>query len=255
MTSTALQIRAQSVWQKADKTHKRAILWTTLRASRSSFAYCIFPRLCLIGFRYAQPFLLSRTVNFANNTREPDSIGWGLTAAFGLVFTGLAIATGSYYHMVYRFVTSVRGILVSMIYTKTVDLSITALDESAAITLMATDTGMYYFGLLSAVSYSDVNSCHSETICLGFTNIHEIWAVPIELGIALWLLERQLGLAFLAPAAVAFIATAVVFWIAKYLGIAQKIWNEGIQTRVGVTAAMISSMKVLLLQIWTPISC
>jgi hypothetical protein len=44
--------------------------------------------------------------------------------------------------MVYRFVTSVRGILVSMIYTKTVNLSITALDESAAITLMATDTGM-----------------------------------------------------------------------------------------------------------------
>jgi len=29
-----------------------------------------------------------------------------------------------------------------MIYTKTVDLSVTALDESAAVTLMASDTGM-----------------------------------------------------------------------------------------------------------------
>lgn len=142
MTSISLQGHAQTVWRTADRTQKRAILWTTLKASRSSFAYCIFPRLCLIAFRYAQPFLLSRTVQFANDSNEPDSIGWGLTAAFGLVFTGLAVATGSYYHMVYRFVTSVRGILVSMIYTKTVDLSITALDESAAITLMATDTGM-----------------------------------------------------------------------------------------------------------------
>lgn len=44
--------------------------------------------------------------------------------------------------MAYRFVTSVRGTLVSMIYTKTIDLSITALDESAAVTLMASDTGM-----------------------------------------------------------------------------------------------------------------
>jgi len=44
--------------------------------------------------------------------------------------------------MTYRFVTSIRGILVSMIYTKTVDLSVTALDESAAVTLMASDTGM-----------------------------------------------------------------------------------------------------------------
>jgi ATP-binding cassette subfamily C (CFTR/MRP) protein 1 len=42
--------------------------------------------------------------------------------------------------MKYRFVTSVRGTLVSMIYHKTIDLSITALDESAAVTLMASDT-------------------------------------------------------------------------------------------------------------------
>lgn len=97
--------------------------------------------MCLIGFRYAQPFLLERTVGFANSPEEPDSIGWGLTVAFGLVFTGLAIATGSYYHMTYRFVTSVRGILISQIYSKTVDLSITALNESVAVTLMASDTG------------------------------------------------------------------------------------------------------------------
>ena len=31
--------------------------------------------------------------------------------------------------------------MVSMIYSKTVDLSITALDESVAITLMSNDTG------------------------------------------------------------------------------------------------------------------
>jgi ATP-binding cassette subfamily C (CFTR/MRP) protein 1 len=136
-----LQSHAQKMWVITDKTHQRALLWSTLKASRGALAYCIFPRICLIGFRYAQPFLLSRTVDFANSPDEPDSIGWGLTAAFGLVFTGLAIANGSYYHMIYRFVTSVRGILVSMIYTKTVDLSITALNESAAVTLMASDTG------------------------------------------------------------------------------------------------------------------
>jgi ATP-binding cassette subfamily C (CFTR/MRP) protein 1 len=45
-------------------------------------------------------------------------------------------------HMTYRFITSVRGTLVSMIYTKTIELSVTALDESAAVTLMASDTGI-----------------------------------------------------------------------------------------------------------------
>jgi ATP-binding cassette, subfamily C (CFTR/MRP), member 1 len=43
--------------------------------------------------------------------------------------------------MSYRFITSIRGTLVGMIYAKTMDLSITALDESVAVTLMASDTG------------------------------------------------------------------------------------------------------------------
>jgi ATP-binding cassette subfamily C (CFTR/MRP) protein 1 len=141
MTSRVLLDRGQEAWNNTNKTRPRALFWSTLWATKGAFAHCIFPRICLIGFRYAQPFLLSRTVNFASNPEEPDSIGWGLTGAFGLVFVGLAIATGSYYHMSYRFITSIRGTLVGMIYAKTMDLSITALDESVAVTLMASDTG------------------------------------------------------------------------------------------------------------------
>jgi ATP-binding cassette, subfamily C (CFTR/MRP), member 1 len=141
MTSRVLLDRGQKAWNSTNKTRPRALFWSTLWASKGAFAYCIFPRICLIGFRYAQPFLLSRTVNFASSPEESESVGWGLTGAFGLVFLGLAIATGSYYHMTYRFVTTVRGTLVGMIYAKTMDLSITALDESVAVTLMANDTG------------------------------------------------------------------------------------------------------------------
>ena len=145
MKSAFLQDQGQQVWKRAPQGQSRALLWSTLKATRASLAYCIPPRLCLIGFRYAQPFLLSRTVDFASSPDEPDSIGWGLTGAFGLVFVGMAVSNGSYEHMTYRFVTMVRGTLVSMIYAKAVDLSITALDESAAVTLMASDSGMFLF--------------------------------------------------------------------------------------------------------------
>ena len=87
------------------------------------------------------PSTSERSIEFANNPEDPDRVGWALTAAFGLVFLGLAISSGSYYHMNYRFVTSTRGSLVSLIYAKTMDLSITALDESVAVTLMSNDTG------------------------------------------------------------------------------------------------------------------
>jgi hypothetical protein len=94
------------------------------------------------------------------------------------------------------------------------------------------------------LAYTERSNRIPETICQGFATIHEVWAVPIELGIALFLLQRQLGLAFLAPAFVAFGSTAGILGLAKYIGNAQKIWIEGIQTRVDSTASMLGSMKV-----------
>ncbi|KAH8808808.1 putative multidrug resistance-associated protein [Xylogone sp. PMI_703] len=224
MSSTYLYEHGQNTWVRAAQEQQRALLWSTFRATRAAFLYCVFPRVCLIGFRYAQPFLLSRTVDFANSLDEPDSIGWGLTGAFGLVFLGAAVSNGMYEHMSYRFVTSVRGTLISMIYAKTVDLSITALNESAAVTLMASDT---------------------EAICQGLALVHEAWAVPIELGICLWLLYRQLGIAFLAPTVVAIISMTGIMLLARYIGESQKIWIRGIQTRVDATATMLGSMKAV----------
>jgi ATP-binding cassette subfamily C (CFTR/MRP) protein 1 len=143
ISSIVLKRRAETLWAKADKKCTHALFWSTLNANRYKFAVGILPRLCLIGFRYAQPFLLSRTVNHVASKEESDNIGWGLTGAFFIVFLGMAVTSAVYYHTCYRFVTTVRGTLISMIYTKTVNLSITALDESAAITLMSSDTGEF----------------------------------------------------------------------------------------------------------------
>jgi ATP-binding cassette subfamily C (CFTR/MRP) protein 1 len=239
MKSAFLQNQGQQIWKDAPQGQSCALLWSTVKATRASLAYCIFPRLCLIGFRYAQPFLLSRTVEFASSPDEPDSIGWGLTGAFGIVFVGMAVANGSYEHMTYRFLTTVRGTLVSMIYAKAVDISITALDESAAVTLMASDSGMFLVDEKNLVSNYSL-----ETICEAFATIHEIWAVPIELAISLYLLQRQIGLPFLATTFVAFASTAGILGLAYYIGNAQKIWIEGIQTRVDATASMLGCMKV-----------
>lgn len=81
-------------------------------------------------------------------------------------------------------------------------------------------------------------------ICKGSTHIHELWAVPIELSIAMYLLYKQLGLAFLAPCSVALVCMAGILTMAKWMGNAQKIWIRGIQTRIDVTASMLGSMKV-----------
>lgn len=84
----------------------------------------------------------------------------------------------------------------------------------------------------------------SEGVCGGLETIHELWAAPIELGLGLWLLQRQVGTAFLGPAAVVVCCTAVITWISKRMAGVLTIWLEGIQTRVDVTTSMLGSMKV-----------
>lgn len=76
----------------------------------------------------------------------------------------------------------VRGTLVSSIYYKTTEISITALDNSAAVTLMSTDV---------------------ERIEVGLRVTHELWANVVQVGLATWLLQRELGLACLVPIVVA----------------------------------------------------
>ena len=224
MSSVRLKAEMKRSWEAsaAPRGRPRTLFWAMMWANRWALSYCLVPRLLQIAFRYTQPFLLTRTISFASDTSQPDSLGWGLTGAFFLVFLGLAVSNGFYYHMVYRFVTSVRGGLVSIIYAKTVDLSITALDESVAITLMSSDT---------------------QSVCTGMETLNDLWAVPLELVVALFLLSRQLGIAFVAPVVIAVISTVCISGIARFMGSAQKIWMEGIQTRVDNTATMLSSMK------------
>lgn len=76
----------------------------------------------------------------------------------------------------------IRGSLVSAIYHKTTSISITALNNSAAVTLMSTDV---------------------DRIELGLRYVHELWANVVQIGLATWLLQRELGLACIAPIVIA----------------------------------------------------
>ncbi|KAJ5248923.1 hypothetical protein N7468_000374 [Penicillium chermesinum] len=222
MTAEVLRDKMKYAWDRATKGKRRALLYALLRANTKALVYCIVPRLVQIGFRYVQPSLLTRVISFASDESQPDSIGWGLTGAFFLVLLGVAVSNGFFYHMNYRFLTRARGNLISIIYTKTVDLSIAAVDESVAVTLMSSDV---------------------QSVCDGLQLLQSLWAVPLEMAIATWLLFRQLDIAFVAPLALSAISTMAIICLARYMGYAQKIWMEKIQTRVSVTSSMLGSMK------------
>lgn len=70
---------------------------------------------------------------------------------------------------------------VPLVYRHTMRLDIGIARDSTALTLMSVDV---------------------ERISSGLQYVHEVWASPIDIGLALWLLERQLGLAVVAFASI-----------------------------------------------------
>jgi ATP-binding cassette subfamily C (CFTR/MRP) protein 1 len=203
---------------------KHTLAWVMLRTMFSPFAAAVLPRLALTFFRFMQPLLISSITELVN---EPDSEsasnrGWGLTAAFGLVYIGLAVTGGAYQHKANRLATMVRGSLVNAIYAQTLDLSITSHDESAAVTLMSSDV---------------------QRICDAILPIHSIWSGPLEIALAIWLLQKEIGLALLGPLLITALAISGPFLISGHMRKAQKTWIERIQTRIDATAKMLQAMK------------
>jgi len=138
MQTSVLLKRSSHTWAQADHATPRAFLWSSISALKWPLISCGIPRLCLIGFRYAQPFLIARVITYSQSVSESDNIGWPLVGAFGLVLGGAAISTSVYRYYCNRFTTAVRGSLVTMIYVNTMGLSTGAFESTKALTLFST---------------------------------------------------------------------------------------------------------------------
>lgn len=118
----------------------------------------------------------------------------------------------------------VRGALVTTIYSRTLSLSISALDESAAVTLMSTDVQRL-----------------SEAVPL----FHELWACPLEIGVAMWLLTNELGLAVVGPVIVSILSVSLIGIVVSRMAQAQKTWLALIESRVSVTSRSLQAIKTV----------
>ncbi|CEJ83028.1 hypothetical protein VHEMI03060 [[Torrubiella] hemipterigena] len=73
--------------------------------------------------------------------------------------------------------------------------------------------------------------------------ITDTWASILQLGIGIWLLQRQLGAVCIAPVIFAVLSTAISLRAGTYVGKRQKTWLEAVQKRVNFTSHALSNMK------------
>jgi len=68
--------------------------WATAKCLRWAFASIVPPRIALIGFTFAQPFLISTTISYVDQpaAQQNHNAGLGLIAAASIIYTGIAVS-------------------------------------------------------------------------------------------------------------------------------------------------------------------
>lgn len=99
----------------------------------------LLPRFFLLAVTICQPLVLTRFLEFLGDESQPNNIGYGLVAAYGLVYLGIAVSQALYWHQNARFVSMLRSFLVTAIFSKLMTLDMSTASDAAAVTLMSSD--------------------------------------------------------------------------------------------------------------------
>ncbi|KAH8912436.1 putative ABC multidrug transporter [Coniochaeta sp. PMI_546] len=213
----------RSSWIAAGrKSRRRRLLWALASTLHWRILLPVLPRVVLGAFAFSQPFLINSLLSYLQNvTTRSCNEAYGFIGAASIIYVGIAVSTAFYWYFHQRFLTSLRACLTGAIFKATTELSITAKDATSVLTLMDSDVSM---------------------IQNGFHELHECWINPIEVGIASWLLQRQLGVAFAGPLIVVLLCAISSFAIGRFAGRRRNEWMRTIQKRVGATSDVLSAM-------------
>ncbi|CAI7576605.1 unnamed protein product [Penicillium manginii] len=224
LSSERLLALFEERWSKVKSKSPNTLQFESFKATKAPLLAAIPARACVVAFNVCQPLLLARSISYFSEpvNGATNNVGYGLIGAYILVYTGLAVAMGQYQHNTYRGITMVRGILVTMLYKKASCLSLNEAGSANSLTLMSADV---------------------ERITQGWQTMHEIWANGIEIALAVYLLEIQLGISCIVPVCVALVALIGSFIMMSFVVPRQAQWLEAIERRITCTSTMLGSIK------------
>ncbi|NXR48741.1 MRP7 protein, partial [Hippolais icterina] len=184
----------------------------------------------LLGF--SGPLLLNLLVNFMESRQEP--LSHGVLYALGLFagsFLGALLRNQFSYEM-NKMALMVRAAVISAVYRKALRVSSTSLARftlGEIVNFMSTDTDRL------------VNFCRS---------FHELWSLPVQLAITLYLLYQQVGVAFLGGVALALLLVPINKIIANRIMMNNKEMLEHKDTRVKLMTEFLCGIRVIKFYAW-----
>ncbi|KAE8318604.1 P-loop containing nucleoside triphosphate hydrolase protein [Aspergillus transmontanensis] len=213
-------------WENSDHDRRLALFLALIKCIRWEIAKIAVPRLCLVIFNMAQPFLLSRTMVYFGSigSRLPRDTAGDLIRDSAIVFIGIAISNATNEHLGYRAMAMLRSGTTALVYYTMMWLHIDISHEFGAISLVDSDI-------------DSVAEFVRHTVC-------DTWANALQLGLATWLLSTQIGAICIVPIIVASLGFASIsLYIGGSVSRHQKSWLEATQKRVEFTTRLKISNK------------
>ncbi|XP_053160047.1 ATP-binding cassette sub-family C member 10 isoform X1 [Hemicordylus capensis] len=184
----------------------------------------------LLGF--SGPLLLNLLVSFMETCQEP--LSHGVLYALGLFagsFLG-AILCNQFSYEVNKMMLVVRTAVISTIYQKALRVSGSSLagfTTGEIVNFMSTDTDRL------------INFCYS---------FHELWSLPVQFAITLYLLYQQVGIAFLVGLALALLLVPINKVIANRIMENNKEMLKHKDVRIKLMTEFLFGMRVIKFYTW-----
>jgi hypothetical protein len=173
-----LRERFRASWERnPNKAAKSALFFTLFKAMPGKFLAPALPRAIIVALTLTQPMLLERMITFVQGEgpyEERLDVGYALIGAFASLYTLMALFNAWYAHACNKLALEMRSQLVDSCYRQLLKLRLAALDSGNAATLINVDM---------------------QHIMEGSIILHDIWASMLTVGVAVYLLYLQIGLA------------------------------------------------------------
>ncbi|KFW02660.1 Multidrug resistance-associated protein 7 [Fulmarus glacialis] len=227
------QLQAARVCDRLHRAQEAVRLFSVLHAAFGLRFYSLgLLKLAgsLLGF--SGPLLLNLLVNFMESRQEP--LSHGVLYALGLFagsFLG-ALLRNQFSYEVNKVTLMVRAAIISAIYRKALSVSSTSLTR---------------FTVGEIVNFMSTDTSRLVNFCLSF---HEVWSLPFQFAITLYLLYQQVGIAFLGGLTLALLLVPINKVIANRIMMNNKEMLKHKDTRVKLMTEFLCGIRVIKFYAW-----
>ncbi|XP_018411207.1 PREDICTED: multidrug resistance-associated protein 7 [Nanorana parkeri] len=208
-------------------------LLSTLNASFGSRYYSLgLIKLCSTILGFMGPVLLNFLVNFMETREEP--LSWGVIYTAGLFCSGFlgALLQNQFTHQVNKVMLAVRTSVLTTVYRKVIH---------------GEGTGLAGFSPGEVMNLMSTDADRISNFCRSF---HELWSLPLQFSITLYLLYQQVGIAFLGGLGLALLLVPLNKVVATRIMNNNKELLQHKDARVKLVTELLSGMRVVKFYTW-----